>query len=180
MKCLTLIATLLDLLAILAFLVIAIIGCGADEPIREPDLPVIDIGAYDIDRTYFVFQLESDRTVDRPIYVWIVKTYRGHYSNDRFRRFEIRDVGGAARILAGLQEYAGAAYRTIGPWKETDHEFSKAEVPFQEGERGIVTSVVIEISQLPPHQKWYLENGHPFTVGVSTLMFTTHGNIVRR
>ena len=37
-------------------------GCGADEAIRElevpePDLPVIDIGAYDIVPGYFVFRL---------------------------------------------------------------------------------------------------------------------------
>ena len=159
-------------------------ACGAEDTMREPDiepvLPVVDIGAYDINSQYFVYQLESDHTVDRPIYVWVVNTYRGHYSNDRFRRFEIRDVGGPARIIAGLQECIGIAERTIGPWKETDHQFSKSDVPFQEGEYGIVTSVVIEISQLPPQAEWYIERGHPFTVGVSTLMFTTHQNIIRR
>lgn len=165
-------------------LLIALFACGAEDTMRVPgselDLPVVDIGAYDINSQYFVFQLESDYTVDRPIYVWVVKTYRGHYSNDRFRRFEIRDVGGPARIIAGLQEYTGIAERTISPWKETDHQFSKSDVPFQESEHGIVTSVVIEISQLPPQAEWYIERGHPFTVGVSTLMFTTHQNIVRQ
>ena len=166
----------------LSLLILFIAACGGENTIREPapDLPVIDIGAYDIDRTYFVFQLESDRSVDRDMFPRIVITYRGHYENDRFRRFEFR-IETYGRILAGLQEYAGIAYKTIDDIFRTRYqEYADAELPFQEGERGIVTSVVIEVSQPRSDQKWGYEKGHPFTVGVSTLMFTTHGNIVRR
>ena len=69
-------------------LMIWIAACGGENTIREPapDLPIIDIGAYDIDRTYFVFQLESDRSVDRDMFPRIVITYHGHYENDFFRR----------------------------------------------------------------------------------------------
>ena len=84
----------------LLLLLVLLAGCGADEAIQQPDLPVIDIGAYDIDRTYFVFQLESDRSVDRDMFPRIVITYRGHYENDRFRRFEFR-IETYGRILAG-------------------------------------------------------------------------------
>ena len=164
----------------LLLLLVLLAGCGVDEAIRQPDLPVIDIGAYDIDRTYFVFQLESDRSVDRDMFPRIVITYRGHYENDRFRRFEFR-IETYGRILAGLQEYAGIAYKTIDDIFRTRYqEYAGAELPFQEGENGIVTSVVIEVSQPRSDQKWGYEKGHPFTVGVSTLMFTTYQNIIRR
>lgn len=166
-------------LIISMLLSIVLAGCGADEAIRQPDLPVVDIGALDMNDQYFVFRLESDYSVDRPIYVHMVTTRRGHYENDRFRRFEIRTEGNA-RIIAGLQELSGAVYRTIEPWMAQIEPFSGIELPFQEGERGIVTSAVIEISQPSPDDTWALEKGHPFTVGISTVMFTTHGNIVRR
>ena len=161
-------------------LLVYLLACDADEVIREPDLPVLDIGAYDIDPFYFVFQIESDRAVDRPIFPRIVMTYRGHYENDRFRRFKFRTET-YGHILAGLQEYHGVSHRTIDAvYLVLYQEFSDAELPFEEGERGIVTSVVVELSQPRPDRTWILENGHPFTVGVSTVMFTTPPNIVRR
>jgi len=162
-------------------LLFALLACDGENTIREPapDLPVIDIGAYDSDRAYFVYQIESDRSVDRDIYPRIVMTYRGHFENDRFRRFEFRTAK-YGRIIAGLQEYHAAAHRTIDASMGWYTEFSGVELPFKEGERGIVSSVVVEISQPPPHRKWILENGNPYIVGISTVMFTTHQNIVRR
>ena len=155
-------------------------GCGADEAIREPeipepDLPVIDIGAYDIAPGYFVFRLVIEPAAQGQTFVSKSVTYTGYVYDDWRNQFTIRVPNTIFGIDAGQELYTGSISRRLYAGDFTDLD---VDHPFEEGKYGIVTAATIAISPTTKEAGYYYENSAPFTVSVSTLMFTTH-RIVR-
>lgn len=160
-------------------LVIWIVGCGAEGTIREPeipepDLPVIDIGAYDISPSYFVYRLVIEPATQGQTFVRKSVTYTGYVYDDWRNQFTIHVPNTYFGLDAGQELYTRSISRHIYASDFTDLD---VDHPFEEGETGIVTAATITISPTTKEAGYYYENSAPFTVGISTLIFTTHRNV---
>ncbi|MDE0300721.1 MAG: hypothetical protein OXN17_18950 [Candidatus Poribacteria bacterium] len=151
-------------------------GCGAENTIREraPDLPVIDIGAHDIHPSYFVFRLAIEPATQGKIFVSQSVTYTGYVYDDWRNQFTIHVPDTIFGIDAGQELYTGSISRRLyaGDFNDLD-----VDHPFAEGDHGIVTAAAITISPTTKEAGYYYENSAPFTVGVSTQIFTTDRNV---
>lgn len=162
---------------------ITLIGCEREEvydryegpPLPDVVYPVVDITAHDIKPDYVVFRLVfySYPTVGYGIWVHLAVTYKGHYEHDSNRPFEIR-IENALLTRGGPEPYYGTAHRTLDSSLAEERGFHDIELPFQQGEHGIVTSVVIEILPwpertifLPPFRDILLGEDGPYVAGVS-------------
>ena len=158
---------------------IFLVGCGADDGLLypgapEPDLPVIDIGAYDIHPSYFVFRLVIEPATQGKTFVSKSVTYTGYVYDDWRNQFTIHVPDTIFGIDAGQELYTGSISRHLYASDFTDID---VDHPFGEGEYGIVTAARIAISPTREEAGYYHENSAPFTVGVDTLIFTTHRNV---
>ena len=162
-----------------ALLMMWLAGCGADDTTREtditePDLPVIDIGAYEVAPSYFVFRLVIEPATQGKTFVSKSVTYTGYVYDDWRNQFTIHVPDTIFGIDAGQELYTGSISRHLYASDFTDID---VDHPFGEGEYGIVTAARITISPTTEEAGYYHENSAPFTVGVDTLIFTTHRNV---
>ncbi len=162
-----------------ALLVMRLAGCGADDATREPevterDLPVIDIGAYDIQPSHFVFRLVIEPATQGQTFVSKSATYTGYVFDDWRNQFTIHVPNTIFGINAGQELYTGIISRHLYASDFTDLD---VDHPLKEGEHGIVTAATITISPTTKEAGYYYENSAPFTVGVATLIFTTDRNV---
>jgi len=157
-------------------LLFTLFACGGENPIREsaPDLPVIDIGAYDIAPSYFVFRLMIEPATQEQTFVSKSVIYTGYVYDDWRNQFTIHVPNTIFGIDAGQELYTGSISRRLYASDFTDLD---VDHPFKEGEYGIVTAATITISATTKKDGYYYENSAPFTVGISTLIFTTNRNV---
>ena len=168
----------------LLLLIIIIAGCDREAydhrphgPWPDPGFNILIILAHDITPDGFVFRLVMSNESEL---AWgyaeahIVLTYRGHYENDINRPFEFRTETAVGLPYGPLQyEYYGTAHRTIDSSLADHDHLADIELPFQHGERGIVTSVVIEILPWPvrwipyPADYLLLQEDIPYVIGLS-------------